>query len=134
MGQIWPVRHILPTPAICPARCPLLPEAGHSFLAFLCLIHLATLGASADGHNPQLFHLPLLLMHPPAKALILGLSLPLPDSLSHTLITGLLLGIWGVFLCNFCSYYDTKSVLLCLGITALVCLSVTIFSFQTKVG
>ncbi|XP_019366959.1 PREDICTED: protein lifeguard 2 [Crocodylus porosus] len=30
------------------------------------------------------------------------------------------------------SYYDTKSVLLCLGITALVCLSVTIFSFQTK--
>ncbi|NWX80395.1 LFG2 protein, partial [Alca torda] len=29
-------------------------------------------------------------------------------------------------------YYDTKSVLLCLGITALVCLSVTIFSFQTK--
>ncbi|NXJ71816.1 LFG2 protein, partial [Rostratula benghalensis] len=32
----------------------------------------------------------------------------------------------------FCSYYDTKSVLLCLGITALVCLSVTIFSFQSK--
>ncbi|XP_044299104.1 protein lifeguard 2 [Varanus komodoensis] len=30
------------------------------------------------------------------------------------------------------SYYNTKSVLLCLGITALVCLSVTIFSFQTK--
>ncbi|KAM9252122.1 protein lifeguard 2 [Cariama cristata] len=30
------------------------------------------------------------------------------------------------------SYYDTKSVLLCLGITNLVCLSVTIFSFQTK--
>ncbi|KFO15344.1 Protein lifeguard 2, partial [Balearica regulorum gibbericeps] len=29
-------------------------------------------------------------------------------------------------------YYNTKSVLLCLGITALVCLSVTIFSFQTK--
>ncbi|NXW56681.1 LFG2 protein, partial [Eurystomus gularis] len=29
-------------------------------------------------------------------------------------------------------YYDTKSVLLCLGITALVCLSVTIFSFQSK--
>ncbi|NXV76328.1 LFG2 protein, partial [Atlantisia rogersi] len=34
--------------------------------------------------------------------------------------------------CSFCSYYNTKSVLLCLGITALVCLSVTIFSFQTK--
>ncbi|NXV90756.1 LFG2 protein, partial [Calonectris borealis] len=31
-----------------------------------------------------------------------------------------------------CFYYNTKSVLLCLGITALVCLSVTIFSFQTK--
>uniref|UniRef100_A0A8B9FY35 Protein lifeguard 2 n=1 Tax=Amazona collaria TaxID=241587 RepID=A0A8B9FY35_9PSIT len=31
-----------------------------------------------------------------------------------------------------CSYYNTKSVLLCLGITALVCLSVVIFSFQTK--
>ncbi|NXV10357.1 LFG2 protein, partial [Cettia cetti] len=33
---------------------------------------------------------------------------------------------------EFCSYYNTKSVLLCLGITALVCLSVTIFSFQSK--
>ncbi|NWT86750.1 LFG2 protein, partial [Lanius ludovicianus] len=31
-----------------------------------------------------------------------------------------------------CFYYNTKSVLLCLGITALVCLSVTIFSFQSK--
>uniref|UniRef100_A0A8C7AI79 Protein lifeguard 2 n=1 Tax=Neovison vison TaxID=452646 RepID=A0A8C7AI79_NEOVI len=31
-----------------------------------------------------------------------------------------------------CSYYNTTSVLLCLGITALVCLSVTVFSFQTK--
>ncbi|KAM9230248.1 protein lifeguard 2 [Dugong dugon] len=30
------------------------------------------------------------------------------------------------------SYYNTMSVLLCLGITALVCLSVTMFSFQTK--
>ncbi|KAH0629102.1 hypothetical protein JD844_010933 [Phrynosoma platyrhinos] len=30
------------------------------------------------------------------------------------------------------SYYDTKSILLCLAITALVCFSVTIFSFQTK--
>ncbi|XP_074835989.1 protein lifeguard 2 [Carettochelys insculpta] len=30
------------------------------------------------------------------------------------------------------SYYNTTSVLLCLGITALVCLSVTIFSFQSK--
>ncbi|XP_077810270.1 protein lifeguard 2 isoform X3 [Macaca mulatta] len=32
------------------------------------------------------------------------------------------------------SYYNTTSVLLCLGITALVCLSVTVFSFQTKVS
>ncbi|XP_076012903.1 fas apoptotic inhibitory molecule 2b [Genypterus blacodes] len=31
------------------------------------------------------------------------------------------------------SFYNSKSVLLCLGITALVCLSVTIFSFQTKI-
>ncbi|KAB0379152.1 hypothetical protein FD755_010730 [Muntiacus reevesi] len=30
------------------------------------------------------------------------------------------------------SYYNTTSVLLCLSITALVCLSVTVFSFQTK--
>ncbi|TFJ95857.1 Protein lifeguard 2 [Platysternon megacephalum] len=36
-----------------------------------------------------------------------------------------------VALFTFC-YYNTTSVLLCLGITALVCLSVTIFSFQTK--
>uniref|UniRef100_A0A4X1WCJ3 Protein lifeguard 2 n=1 Tax=Sus scrofa TaxID=9823 RepID=A0A4X1WCJ3_PIG len=34
--------------------------------------------------------------------------------------------------CRSCSYYNTTSVLLCLGITALVCLSVTVFSFQTK--
>uniref|UniRef100_A0A3Q2W7M2 Protein lifeguard 2 n=1 Tax=Haplochromis burtoni TaxID=8153 RepID=A0A3Q2W7M2_HAPBU len=31
------------------------------------------------------------------------------------------------------SFYNTKSVVLCLGITALVCLSVTIFSFQSKI-
>ncbi|XP_064162301.1 fas apoptotic inhibitory molecule 2b isoform X2 [Anguilla rostrata] len=31
------------------------------------------------------------------------------------------------------SFYNTKSVVLCLGITAMVCLSVTVFSFQTKV-
>uniref|UniRef100_A0A8D0AXY5 Protein lifeguard 2 n=1 Tax=Sander lucioperca TaxID=283035 RepID=A0A8D0AXY5_SANLU len=30
------------------------------------------------------------------------------------------------------SFYNTKSVVLCLGITSLVCLSVTIFSFQSK--
>ncbi|MEQ2283467.1 hypothetical protein AMECASPLE_011549 [Ameca splendens] len=31
------------------------------------------------------------------------------------------------------SFYNTKSVMLCLGITALVCLSVTLFSFQSKI-
>uniref|UniRef100_A0A3Q2C7P5 Protein lifeguard 2 n=1 Tax=Cyprinodon variegatus TaxID=28743 RepID=A0A3Q2C7P5_CYPVA len=31
------------------------------------------------------------------------------------------------------SFYNTKSVMLCLGITALVCLSVTVFSFQSKI-
>ncbi|XP_056411344.1 protein lifeguard 2 [Hyla sarda] len=31
------------------------------------------------------------------------------------------------------SYYNTTSVILCLGITALVCIAVTLFSFQTKV-
>uniref|UniRef100_A0A8C9S561 Protein lifeguard 2 n=1 Tax=Scleropages formosus TaxID=113540 RepID=A0A8C9S561_SCLFO len=30
-------------------------------------------------------------------------------------------------------FYNTKSVVICLGITALVCLSVTVFSFQTKI-
>ncbi|CAB1336704.1 unnamed protein product [Coregonus sp. 'balchen'] len=31
------------------------------------------------------------------------------------------------------SYYNTKSVVMCLGITAMVCLTVTLVSFQTKV-
>ncbi|XP_056590516.1 fas apoptotic inhibitory molecule 2b [Triplophysa dalaica] len=31
------------------------------------------------------------------------------------------------------SFYNTKSVVLCIGITALVCLCVTIFSFQSKI-
>ncbi|KAM4609765.1 protein lifeguard 2-like [Polymixia lowei] len=31
------------------------------------------------------------------------------------------------------SFYNTKSVVMCLGITAMVCLIVTIFSFQTKI-
>ncbi|XP_065141815.1 protein lifeguard 2-like [Paramisgurnus dabryanus] len=30
------------------------------------------------------------------------------------------------------SFYNTKSVIICLGITALVCLTITIFSFHTK--
>ena len=32
------------------------------------------------------------------------------------------------------SYYDTKAVFLALGITAVVCIAVTVFCFQTKVG
>ncbi|KAK9954217.1 hypothetical protein ABG768_016311 [Culter alburnus] len=31
------------------------------------------------------------------------------------------------------SYYNTSSVVICLGITILVCLAITIFSFQTKI-
>lgn len=31
------------------------------------------------------------------------------------------------------SYYETKAVFLAVGITALVCIVVTVFSFQTKV-
>ena len=38
-----------------------------------------------------------------------------------------------IYVCSSSSFYNTKSVVLCLGITALVCLSVTIFSFQSKV-
>ncbi|XP_013931285.1 PREDICTED: protein lifeguard 2 [Thamnophis sirtalis] len=37
-----------------------------------------------------------------------------------------------VYFTNITCYYNTTSVLLCLGITTLVCLSVTLFSFQTK--
>jgi len=32
------------------------------------------------------------------------------------------------------SFYNTKSVMLCIGITATVLLCVTIFSFQSKVS
>lgn len=35
--------------------------------------------------------------------------------------------------CLFCSYYETKAVFLAMGITVVVCVSVTIFCFQTKV-
>ncbi|KAG7323266.1 hypothetical protein KOW79_012968 [Hemibagrus wyckioides] len=43
-------------------------------------------------------------------------------TLSLTYMTGML-----------SSYYNTKSVMICLGITVLVCLSVSVFSFQTKI-
>lgn len=36
-------------------------------------------------------------------------------------------------ICIFYSYYDTKAVFLAMGITAVVCIAVTIFCFQTKV-
>ncbi|XP_054859719.1 protein lifeguard 2 [Eublepharis macularius] len=54
--------------------------------------------------------------HYPWNLILLGIF-----TLSMAYLTGML-----------SSYYNTKSVLLCLMITALVCLSVTIFSFQTK--
>lgn len=38
-----------------------------------------------------------------------------------------------IFMCIFHSYYETKAVLLAMGITAVVCVAVTIFCFQTKV-
>ncbi|NWT62128.1 LFG2 protein, partial [Erythrocercus mccallii] len=59
------------------------------------------------------------------------LSLPSPCLSASPLPTPVAM-IQTCFSWEFCSYYNTKSVLLCLGITALVCLSVTIFSFQSK--
>ncbi|KAI4546551.1 hypothetical protein MG293_003106 [Ovis ammon polii] len=50
---------------------------------------------------------------------------PSPDEVLETLSMAYLTGMLS-------SYYNTTSVLLCLSITALVCLSVTVFSFQTK--
>lgn len=38
-----------------------------------------------------------------------------------------------ITICIFYSYYDTKAVFLAMGITAVVCIAVTIFCFQTKV-
>lgn len=40
----------------------------------------------------------------------------------------------GAITCVLCSYYETKAVLLAVGITALVCAAVTLFCFQTKVS
>ncbi|KAL6100606.1 tmbim1 [Pungitius sinensis] len=49
----------------------------------------------------------------------------------------LLLGIFTLALSymtgTISSYYETKAVFLAMGITALVCIAVTVFSFQTKV-
>jgi len=39
--------------------------------------------------------------------------------------------------CGFvglCSMYDTESVMIALGITAAVCVSISLFAIQTKVG
>lgn len=38
-----------------------------------------------------------------------------------------------ITICIFYSYYETKAVFLAMGITAVVCIAVTIFCFQTKV-
>lgn len=53
------------------------------------------------------------------------------DFVLHLLVALHLSFIRDIFF--FYSFYNTKSVVLCLGITAAVCLLVTIFSFQTKV-
>uniref|UniRef100_A0A667YKE5 Protein lifeguard 2 n=1 Tax=Myripristis murdjan TaxID=586833 RepID=A0A667YKE5_9TELE len=46
----------------------------------------------------------------------------------------ILLAIFVIFRISLSdSFYNTKSVVLCVGITAMVCLTVTIFSFQTKI-
>lgn len=38
-----------------------------------------------------------------------------------------------ITVCFFHSYYETKAVFLAMGITAVVCIAVTVFCFQTKV-
>lgn len=38
-----------------------------------------------------------------------------------------------ITICVFYSYYETKAVLLAMGITTIVCIAVTVFCFQTKV-
>ncbi|XP_028249345.1 protein lifeguard 3-like [Parambassis ranga] len=49
----------------------------------------------------------------------------------------ILLGVFTVALSYMCgtmsSYYETKAVFIAMGITALVCIAVTVFCFQTKV-
>lgn len=38
-----------------------------------------------------------------------------------------------ITVCFFRSYYETKAVFMAMGITAVVCIAVTVFCFQTKV-
>ncbi|XP_073329533.1 protein lifeguard 3-like [Pagrus major] len=49
----------------------------------------------------------------------------------------LLLGVFTLALSYMCgtisSYYDTKAIFIAMGITAVVCIAVTVFCFQTKV-
>ncbi|XP_048379370.1 protein lifeguard 2-like isoform X2 [Stegostoma tigrinum] len=50
----------------------------------------------------------------------------------NLILLGIFTGSFACMLGFLSSFYNTKSVLLCFTITALVCLAVTIFSFQTK--
>lgn len=52
----------------------------------------------------------------------------------HFLVTKYLSNHFSNIYFPFNSYYNTKSVVMCLGITAMVCLTVTLVSFQTKVS
>ncbi|NXC11570.1 LFG2 protein, partial [Orthonyx spaldingii] len=65
----------------------------------------------------------------PALFVPVGFMLSLPSSCLSESPLSIPVGMIQTW---FSRYYNTKSVLLCLGITALVCLSVTIFSFQSK--
>lgn len=67
----------------------------------------------------------------PGKLLCFIITECLKKVLKHLLNLWSLCGLLNA-VC-FISFYNTKSVVMCLGITAAVCLLVTIFSFQTKV-
>uniref|UniRef100_A0A670YIR8 Protein lifeguard 2 n=1 Tax=Pseudonaja textilis TaxID=8673 RepID=A0A670YIR8_PSETE len=79
-----------------------------------------------DQNVRRVFIRKVMILSPHVGSFFLSLSLFSPPS-AVFFITYLILAC-----CSGPSYYNTTSVLLCLGITALVCLSVTIFSFQTK--
>lgn len=52
---------------------------------------------------------------------------------SHKMMQVLNISFCSTTACLFHSYYETKAVFLAMGITVVVCVSVTIFCFQTKV-
>ncbi|KAM8839173.1 transmembrane BAX inhibitor motif containing 1a [Synchiropus picturatus] len=67
-------------------------------------------------------HLVLVCCQGPRRKFPLNLILLLLFTLALSYLTG-----------TISSYYDTKAVFLALGITAIVCIAVTVFCFQTKV-